>query len=113
MKIASHCVFDEAFNNVPVETLPPNIQHILPSTDKNERPKADPDPFANTNLEFYVYPFAEKELLLPPSLPTTLIHPLVSNLVLMNYTIVFMLKKLHPTLVPQTFLTTSKPPKRD
>jgi hypothetical protein len=29
MKIASHCVFDEGFNDVPVETLPPNIQHIL------------------------------------------------------------------------------------
>jgi hypothetical protein len=62
MKIASHCVFDEGFNDVPVETLPPNVQHFLRSTDNNKRPTADPDPISNTDLEFYVYPFAEKEI---------------------------------------------------
>jgi hypothetical protein len=64
MKIASHCVFDEGFNDVPVETLPPNVQHILRSTDKNECPTVDPDPIAHTDLEFYVYPFAEKEIVI-------------------------------------------------
>jgi hypothetical protein len=61
MKIASHCVFDEGFKDVPVETLPPNVQHILQSTDNNKRPTANPDPISNTDLEFYVYPFAEKK----------------------------------------------------
>jgi hypothetical protein len=65
MKIASHCVFDEGFNNVPVKKLPPNVQHILRSTDNNRRPTADPDPISNTDLEFYVYPFAsEKEIVI-------------------------------------------------
>jgi hypothetical protein len=62
MKIASHRVFDEGFNDVPVKTLPPNVQHILRSTDNNKRPPADPDPISNTDLKFYVYPFAEKEI---------------------------------------------------
>jgi hypothetical protein len=64
MKIASHCVFDEGFNGVRFETLPPNVQHILQSTDSNKRPTADPDPITNTDLEFYVYPFDEKEIVI-------------------------------------------------
>jgi hypothetical protein len=64
MKIASHCVFDEGFNDFSVEILSPNVQHILRSTDNNKRPTADPDPISNTDLEFYVYPFAEKEIVI-------------------------------------------------
>jgi hypothetical protein len=64
MKIASHCVFDEGFNDVPVKTLPPNVEHILRSTDKNECPTVDPDPIAHTDLESYVYPIAEKEIVI-------------------------------------------------
>jgi hypothetical protein len=113
MKIARHCVFDEGFNDVPVEMLPPNVQYIIRSTDNNKRPTADPNPFLILTLSSMFILLLRKKLVLPPSLTTTILLLLVSNLVLMNYTIVFMLKKLQPNLVPHTSLTTSKPLGRD
>ena len=29
VKIATHCVFDEGFNDVPMESLPPNVKHLI------------------------------------------------------------------------------------
>jgi hypothetical protein len=44
--------------------LPPNVQHLLCSTDNHQRPPADSDTISTTDLEFYVYPFADKEIVI-------------------------------------------------
>ena len=29
VKVATHCLFDEGFNNLPIEALPPNVKHLI------------------------------------------------------------------------------------
>lgn len=29
LKVATHCSFDEGFNDLPIETLPPNVKHLI------------------------------------------------------------------------------------
>ena len=67
VKIATHAKFDEGFNDLPADTLPPNCQQILRHngtklpTDKNE--------ISSSQLEFFVHPFLEKETVTIPVLP--------------------------------------------
>jgi hypothetical protein len=113
MKIASHCVFDESFNDVPVKRylLMSSISYGLLIT-TNALQLIMIRFLILTLISMFIL-LLRKKLLLPPSLTTTMILLLVSNLVLMNYKIVFMLKKLQPNLVPQISLTTSKSLERD
>ena len=59
VKIATHAKFDEGFNDLPIDTLPPNCQHILCLNGQqipiNERLLSPLD------LEFFIYPFANSE----------------------------------------------------
>ena len=59
VKIATHAMFDEGFNDLPINTLPPNCQHILCLNGQqipiNERLLSPSD------LEFFIYPFANSE----------------------------------------------------
>ena len=59
VKIATHAKFDEGFNDLPIDTLPPNCQHILRLNGQqisiNERLLSPSD------LDFFIYSFANSE----------------------------------------------------
>ena len=65
-KIAVHCVFDEGFNDIPMESLCPNAQHLLHIANGNDLTEIKGSIDAASELEFYIYPFSEKQ--------TTVIH---------------------------------------
>ena len=65
-KIAVHCVFDEGFNDVPIESLCPNAQHLLRIANGNDLTEIKGSVDAASELEFYIYPFSEKQ--------TTVVH---------------------------------------
>ena len=60
-KIVVHCVFDEGFNDVPMESLYSNAQHLLRITNGNDVTKIQGSVDAASKLEFYIYPFSEKQ----------------------------------------------------
>ena len=61
-KIAVHCVFDEEFNDIPIESLCPNAQHLLCLSNGNELTEMQGSINAASKLEFYIYPFSEKQI---------------------------------------------------
>ena len=69
MKIATHVKFDEDFNNLPVDNLPLNSQQILCLNGTHV--PADTKELDSSDLEFFVYPFLEKETTVIPVLHTT------------------------------------------
>ena len=69
VKFAIHAKFDEGFNDLLADNLPPKFQHIL-------RQNISPIPIdaketSIDDLKFFVYPFAEKETIDIPVLPST------------------------------------------
>ena len=60
-KIAVHCVFDKGFNDVPIESLCPNAQHLLRVANGNDLTEIKGSVDAASELEFYIYPFSEKQ----------------------------------------------------
>ena len=61
MKVATHCLFDKGFNDLPIEALPPNVQQLLRAND-DIRPEEDTDKITSSDLDFFTYPFADKEI---------------------------------------------------
>ena len=59
MKIATHAKFDEGFNDLPIDNLPPNCQHIL-RLNGQQIPINDRS-LSCLDLEFFVYPFANSK----------------------------------------------------
>lgn len=58
VKIASHGRFDEGFNDLPIESIPPNVQQLTRSA-FGKRYKKDPKELTSCDLQFYLEPFAE------------------------------------------------------
>ena len=65
-KIAVHCVFDEGFTDIPIESLYPNAQYLLRIANGNDLSEIKGSVDAVSELEFYIYPFSEKQ--------TTVVH---------------------------------------
>ena len=69
VKFATHAKFDEGFNDLPADNLPPNCQQILR---RNGSPvPIDAKETSVADLKFFVYPFADKETIKVPVLPST------------------------------------------
>ena len=69
VKYGTHAKFDEGFNDLPADNLPPNCQQILR---RNGSPMPmDDKEITTSDLEFFVYPFADKENATVPVLPST------------------------------------------
>ena len=69
-KIAVHCVFDEGFNNVPIESICPNAQHLLRVANGKDLTEIKGSVDAVSDLEFYIYLFSEKQSTVVHVLPT-------------------------------------------
>ena len=65
-KIAVYCVLNKGFNDVPIKSLCPNAQHLLRIANGNDLTKIQGSVDAASDLEFYIYPFSEKQ--------TTVVH---------------------------------------
>ena len=59
MKIATHAKFDEGFNDLPAEVLPPNCQHVRRLN--GDRVPAETTEVGASDLQFFVYPFSDKQ----------------------------------------------------
>ena len=59
-------MFDEGFNDVPIESLCPNAQHLLRVANGNDLTEIKGSVDVAADLEFYIYPFSEKQ--------TTVVH---------------------------------------
>ena len=59
-------MFDEGFNDVPIESLCPNAQHLLRIANGNNLTEIQGSVDAASELEFYIYTFSEKQ--------TTVVH---------------------------------------
>ena len=57
MKIISHCKFDEAFNNLPTESVPLSFQQWI-CANRDEPIPVDDTGISLLDLDFFVYPFA-------------------------------------------------------
>ena len=60
MEIASHCKFDEGFNDMPIESVPIGLQQLI-QIYQNERLPEDTTEIDTKDLDFFVYPFSKKE----------------------------------------------------
>ena len=58
VKIPTHCVFDEGFNDVPVESLPPNVKHLIRVND-GTRVDMKSKEMSCKDFAFHVYPFLD------------------------------------------------------
>ena len=69
VKITSHCKFDEGFNGLPTESVSLGFQQLIR---KNWYETFTPDQseIISFDLDFFVYPFVEKEIIYVPVLPT-------------------------------------------
>lgn len=61
VKITSHCEFDEGFNDLPTESVPLGFQQLI-RVNCNESIPADEIDISSSDLDFFVYPFADKEI---------------------------------------------------
>ena len=69
VKFAAYTKFNEGFNNLPADDLPPNCQQILRC---NGSPiLIDATETSIDDIKFFVYPFADKEMVKVPILPST------------------------------------------
>ena len=69
VKFATRAKFDEGFNDLPADNLPPNCQQILC---RNKSPvPIDTTETSTDDLKFFVYPFSDKETIKVPILPST------------------------------------------
>ena len=56
-----HCVFEEGFKDAAIESLPSNAQHLLCVVNGNDLTEIKGAVDAASDLEFYIYPFSEKQ----------------------------------------------------
>ena len=59
-------MLNKGFNDVPIESLCPNAQHLLRIANGNDLSEIKGSVDAASELEFYIYPFSEKQ--------TTVVH---------------------------------------
>jgi len=57
VKIANHARFDEGMNDLPVNAIPPNVQHLACTDDGNTFPAEERVVHAS-DFQFYVSPFS-------------------------------------------------------
>ena len=69
VKIATHNKFDESFNDLPVDNMPLNCQKILCLNGTCICP--DKRELNSSDLEFFLYPFSDKETAVIPVHPST------------------------------------------
>ena len=69
VKITSYCKFDEGFNDLPTESVPLGFQHLI-CENLDEKLPPDQSEITSSDLEFFVYPFADKEIIDVLILPT-------------------------------------------
>ena len=77
-KITVHYFFDDGFNDVPVKSLYPNAQNLLCVANGNNLTKKDSID-TSSDLEFYIYPFSEKQTTIAHVSPTGEDHTLGYN----------------------------------
>ena len=65
VKIASHCKFDEGFNDLPIESVPIGFQQRI-RINQNQRLPEDATEIDTKDLDFFVYPFSKKETIKIP-----------------------------------------------
>ena len=58
IKIAKHARFDEGLNDLPINEVPPNVQHLMRSEFGQPIP-ADPDESSMPQFNFFLNPFAD------------------------------------------------------
>ena len=61
VKIATHARFDEGFNDLPMDTIPPNGQHLIRTDDGNPFP-AETRQLSLSNFGHFVTPFQDLQL---------------------------------------------------
>lgn len=69
VKVAIHCKFDEGMNDFPSDQLPLGFQQLT-RVNSDEYLPCDTKKIGASNLDFFVYPFAHKEISTSPVLPT-------------------------------------------
>ena len=62
VKITSHCKFDEDFNDLPTESVPLGFQQLV-QANRDEPIPADDVDISSSDLDFFVYPFANKQII--------------------------------------------------
>ena len=62
VKITSHCKFDEGFNDLPIESVPLGFQQLV-RANRDEPIPADDVDISSSDLDFFVYPFADKQII--------------------------------------------------
>ena len=62
VKITSHCKFDEGFNTLSIESVPFGFQQLVRANWDEPIPADDVD-ISSSDLDFFVYPFADKEII--------------------------------------------------
>ena len=65
VKIASHCKFDEGFNDLPIESVPIGFQQLI-LINQNQRLPEDATEINTGDLDFFVYPFSKKQTIKVP-----------------------------------------------
>ena len=58
VKIANHCRFDEGYNDLPAESLPPNAKHILRIND-GKQIEMDARELDSNDFLFHIHPFLQ------------------------------------------------------
>ena len=101
--MALHCVFDKGFNDVPMDSLYPNAQHLLRNANGNDLTEIQDFVDAGSKLEFYTYPFWKSKPLLSMFPPLTKIPLLVSKWKQMNFINEFISVMLRRNQQPPVF----------
>ena len=70
LKVATHCKFDEKYNDLPTYELPPRFQQIFRMNNDERTPADEQELSFSDDLEFYLYSFANTEIATIPVLPS-------------------------------------------
>ena len=65
VKITSYCKFDEGFNDLPIESVPLGFQQLV-RANRDEPISSDDVDISSSDLDFFVYPFADKQIINVP-----------------------------------------------
>jgi len=59
VKIASHVRFDEGMNDLPIDRIPPNVQHLERVQQGHPIPAETEEVDTSSDLHFYIHPFSK------------------------------------------------------
>ena len=68
VKIISHYTFDEGFNDLSTESVPLGFQQLVHANPDEAIPSDNVD-ISSSDLDFFVYPFTNKQIVDVPVLP--------------------------------------------